>query len=40
MENAARRIKFRITWMVMSEKSRYAYLWGRTEQHLRQKGSS
>ncbi len=35
MGNMTRRITFRIRWMVMSEKTRYAYLWGRTEQHLR-----
>ena len=35
MGKITRKISFRIKWMVMSEKDRYAYLWGRTEQHLR-----
>jgi hypothetical protein len=34
MGKITRKISFRIKWMVMSEKDRYTYLWGRTEQHL------
>jgi hypothetical protein len=34
MRNIIERINFRIRWLLMSEKSRYAYLWSRTLEHL------
>lgn len=30
MRNYLRRLMFRMKWLVMSERERYVYLWGRT----------
>jgi hypothetical protein len=35
MRNTARRIVFRIRWLVMSEKNKYAFLLARTQQLFR-----
>jgi len=34
MKNYSRKILFRLKWMAMSEKGRYAYLWSRTREDL------
>ncbi len=35
-----KRLVFRLTWAVMSQERRYAYLWARTKRSLSQPGTS
>jgi hypothetical protein len=34
MKVYAQKVLFRVKWMAMSEKGRYAYLWARTRENL------
>ena len=34
MKNYSRKIVFRLKWLAMSERNRYAYLWFRTRENL------